>query len=180
MRLIKLEGTLAAGAPGVSSCSQPTIDYDLNDTRCKEWDDKIEHMDSYLAELGAGHLKLREQIRKLQDSLSEERPAQSASTSTQDQSVVQMVQELKRQIAKLEGKVVERRGGSDMEEKVRFMEVKLGVLQNDVVNCSRLAHFIWSCTQSTAARVQLLHDSTSTSLQQMAQLRAVFSPMQSS
>eukprot|EP00971_Amphidinium_carterae_P281341 5585770-Amphidinium_carterae.2 len=91
-----------------------------------------------------------------------------------------MVQDLRMQIAKLEGKVVERRSGNNFEEKVRFMEGKLAVLQNDVVNCSRLAHFTWSCTQNTAARVQLLHDSTSTSLQQMAQLWAVFSPMQSS
>eukprot|EP00971_Amphidinium_carterae_P128501 2545461-Amphidinium_carterae.3 len=161
---------------GVSSCSQPTIDYDLNDTRSREWDVKIDHMDSYLAELGAGHLRLQEQLKQIKEAVQKEQDEVRPLPAITDRSVEQMVHKLQAKIEDLERRNSQLGSGGVSDERFRFLEGKVGVLQNEVVNSTRLMHFIWNCSQNIAVRVQQLHDSTSTTMHQMSQLRAVFSP----
>eukprot|EP00971_Amphidinium_carterae_P187325 3717917-Amphidinium_carterae.1 len=161
---------------GVSSCSQPTIDYDLNDTRSREWDAKIDHMDSYLAELGAGHLQLQEQIKHLKEAVHKSKDDARPLTAIMDRGVEQLVHKLQAKIEDLERRNMQLGGGGVSDERFRFLEGKVAVLQNEVVNSARLMHFTWNCSQNIAVRVQQLHDATSTTMHQLSQLRAVFNP----
>eukprot|EP00971_Amphidinium_carterae_P352218 6492492-Amphidinium_carterae.1 len=173
-RLMKLERQVEERAQGPASYSQPTIDYDLEATRCRQWEQKIDHMDSYLAELGAAHLQMREKITALADMVRNGLPDPRPATSTPRDDLGEQVLGLQR---KLEAIECQSFGLGDMrasEDKVKFLETKLAVLQNDVVNSTRLLHFMWSCSQNVALRVQTLHDSTSMTLHQMAALRAAF------
>eukprot|EP00971_Amphidinium_carterae_P052018 1023838-Amphidinium_carterae.1 len=176
-RLVKLERRVDENSRGYSSYSQPTVDYDLHETRSREWDAKIEHMDSYLVELGEGHLRVRERLQQVEKMVNDKGLDTQKTLQIPDASTEQRVCGLQRKIEEVERKALGQATSREVEEKVNFLEVKLGVLQNDVVGCSRLAHFIWSYTQNMAMQVQHIHNSTSTTLQQMASLRAVFSPL---
>eukprot|EP00971_Amphidinium_carterae_P120549 2388825-Amphidinium_carterae.1 len=101
---MRLERTFEERVAGVSSCSQPTVDYDLHETRSKQWDEKIDHMDSYLAELGAGHLQLRDSISEIKKQLRSHARGDHPTEESGSRELTQAVQSLQKQVEEMDRK----------------------------------------------------------------------------
>eukprot|EP00971_Amphidinium_carterae_P344895 6485558-Amphidinium_carterae.2 len=186
LRLKKLEQHTAGAYRSQNAYSQETIDYAASDPPNSSgelqaqpqhvtWEDKLDHMDSYLAELGSISLRLMDDMKHVKMILG--MTGQEPST-TGNMSIISTTQALQRCEDKCDTLARKLDAGDNVADidTLRALQIKVERLTVELANCSRLVQFSWSCSQNMAVRLQLVHDTSSLALQQLARLRAMICP----
>eukprot|EP00971_Amphidinium_carterae_P206783 4102969-Amphidinium_carterae.1 len=132
-----------------STYSQETIDYDAVDKKRISWDDKIDHMDAYLAELGGCNLRIMDDIKQLKSILGLETSGQYDAANAETPVRTHVIQKYEAKLANLEQQIkrVAASGGSEASDPT---QIRLERLIAEVGNLSKLLQFSWTCTQNLA------------------------------
>eukprot|EP00971_Amphidinium_carterae_P000682 13467-Amphidinium_carterae.1 len=77
----------------------------MDDELKNSWDNKIDHMDSYLAELGGGHLKLMEGLKRLQKVIGIDQNDDAAQQDLPPLQIVQTCKSYAHKISELEKRI---------------------------------------------------------------------------
>eukprot|EP00971_Amphidinium_carterae_P250649 4975816-Amphidinium_carterae.3 len=161
--------------PSTPSYSQETVDYDRPGGGPVSWETKIDHMDEYLAELGASNLKIVDSIKQLQEVVGLTSGRNRVPEDSHSASTLSALQSCEVKIQALQTRVFAP-DDSSTAAKVQTLETKVANMAAEFTACARLSHFTWSCTQNLAVRLQVVNDTSSLAVQQLARMRAAIFP----